>query len=44
MIGDLNSIERDSILKLLLELIKRLEKLEAEVLRLAKRIQVLENP
>lgn len=39
---NLNSVERDNILKQLLDAIKRIRTLEKEVLRLQKRVQVLE--
>ena len=38
---DLNSVSRDDILKTIREIIKKLEALEAEVMRLRK---IVENP
>lgn len=39
---NLNSVEKDNILKQLVEALKRIRTLEKELLKLQKRVQVLE--
>lgn len=39
---NLNSVEKDNILRTLMNIVKRIEVLEKELLKLQKRVQVLE--
>ena len=41
---NLNSIQEDNLLQQMAEILRQLKKLEAEILQLKKRVQVLENP
>lgn len=41
---NLNSIQEDNLLQQIAELLRQLKKIEAEILQIKKRLQVLENP
>ena len=42
MDANLNALEKEDLIKLILDALKRIKRLEAELLRLTKRVQVLE--